>query len=632
MSSPGGSRRGRTIGPTFCTAVVLALVSLVLCAPAVAQTSGGGLTVDEMETGRFPTVVVTVGVRGGLAGQAVPPSAFRVVENGITRTPQVEAFPPDELDVMLVMDTSGSMTGAPLVAAKAAAKSFLGQMPPGVKVGLIGFGPTPGLASPFTTDRAALGRSVDGLTASGKTALYDAVALAVKQFPPEAGRRRAMVLLSDGGDTASTTSLDSASRVVSESGVRLQVAELVSPESDRGALSSLATAGGGEVASAERPEALAPIFRGLASSLVDNYRLTFRSGSSANTDLLFVVEYAGQRAEHRLSTDFPLLQDGPGRGARNLLVGGWVLLLGTASLFLSMLMVGVLAFAGPPKAPSDRLGAMHPQWSRASAVGRVAERIGHAAEAILVRTGRLPALQLALERAGLTLSPGEFAATWACVAATALVVGYQLGGALLALALVLVVGLASRLVLKRLTRTRQRAFAAQLVDVLQLLSGSLRAGYGLLQACEAVAQEAQAPASDEFRRLLVETRLGREVVDSLQGVADRVGSQDFEWVVTAIDIHREVGGDLAEVLDNVSRTIRDRDQIRRQIQGLSAEARLSSYVLIALPFVLVILLQLLNPGYLDELGNGSGPMLVGIALGLMLVGGLWLKRLCRLVF
>ena len=180
---------------------------------------------------------------------------------------------------------------------------------------------------------------------------------------------------------------------------------------------------------------------------------------------------------------------------------------------------------------------------------------------------------------------------------------------------------------------RRESFADQLEGTLQLMAGSLRAGYGLMQAVNTVAVEAPAPTSDEFSRIIVETRLGRDLIDALHAMSDRVGNEDFRWVAQAIDIQRSVGGDLARVLDNVAETIRDRNQIRRQIRALSAEGRISAYLLIGLPFVITAFIIALAPDFLDPLfETAAGKVALLIGATLMLLGVLWIRRIIRLVF
>ena len=147
---------------------------------------------------------------------------------------------------------------------------------------------------------------------------------------------------------------------------------------------------------------------------------------------------------------------------------------------------------------------------------------------------------------------------------------------------------------------RRTAFADQLDDSLQLIASSLRAGHSLLQALASVAREAEEPTSEEFARIINETRVGRQLSDSLDETAARMESDDFTWVTQAIAINREVGGNLAEVLDGVANTIRERNQIRGQVKALSAEGKLSAYVLMALPFGIVGFLMFANPDYMGK--------------------------------
>ncbi|CAB4792324.1 unannotated protein [freshwater metagenome] len=133
--------------------------------------------------------------------------------------------------------------------------------------------------------------------------------------------------------------------------------------------------------------------------------------------------------------------------------------------------------------------------------------------------------------------------------------------------------------------------------------------------------------------MVTETRLGKDLNDALAALAERTENQDFKWVVQAMEIHRAVGGDLAEVLDNVFSTIRDRNSVRRQIQALGAEGRLSATVLIALPFGAAMFIQLINPGYLGLLFQSAlGWTLLITALISIGIGSLWIKRLLKVEY
>jgi tight adherence protein B len=219
------------------------------------------------------------------------------------------------------------------------------------------------------------------------------------------------------------------------------------------------------------------------------------------------------------------------------------------------------------------------------------------------------------------------------VSLVGLLLGWVLAGPFVGLVLAAAVGLTARVVLDAMARRRRTRFNAQLGETLQMLAGSLRAGHGLAQGVDNVSRESESPTAEEFRRLTIETRLGRDLVEALRALAARVGSEDFEWVVQAIEIQRDVGGDLAEVLDTVAGTIRDRARIRQQVSALSAEGRMSAWVLMLLPFGLIGMMSVTNPTYLSPLfDSGTGHVLLGVGAVLLVIGGLWLKRIVKPVF
>jgi tight adherence protein B len=178
---------------------------------------------------------------------------------------------------------------------------------------------------------------------------------------------------------------------------------------------------------------------------------------------------------------------------------------------------------------------------------------------------------------------------------------------------------------------RRRAFEQQLPDVLQMMSGALRAGYSIQQALAAVAEDGQPPASDEFRRTTAEVRLGATIDEALRQMAQRLGVIDFDWVVMAIEIQREVGGDLAEVLEAIAQTIRERERLRRHIKALTAEGRLSGWILGGLPFFMAGMLLLINPDYLAALfESGFGLVMIAGASVLMVIGAFWMRKIIRI--
>jgi len=177
--------------------------------------------------------------------------------------------------------------------------------------------------------------------------------------------------------------------------------------------------------------------------------------------------------------------------------------------------------------------------------------------------------------------------------------------------------------------SRLYAFNNQLGNVLMQIAGSMRAGYGLLQAIDFVAHEMPAPAGLEFAQVVREVKLGSSLMEALDSMADRVGSDDLMLIVTAVRIHHETGGNLAEILDMVSGTIRERVRIKGELRTLTAQQRYSGYVLAALPILLFFVLMLLNPEYESRLFS-PGPTLC-IPFGALLSMGLGFLVIRRII-
>jgi tight adherence protein B len=241
--------------------------------------------------------------------------------------------------------------------------------------------------------------------------------------------------------------------------------------------------------------------------------------------------------------------------------------------------------------------------------------------------------RVSLEQAGLKMRQADFILLVACTAVTAGVVGFILGGIVAGILFICATPLVAKVFLSILSARRRAKFDAQLGDTLQMLAGGLRAGHSLLRSVDAVAVEADAPTSEEFARLVNETRLGRDLRESMVDAARRLRSEDFDWISQAIEIHREVGGDLAEVLDHVGETIRERAQIKGQVAALSAEGRLSAYILVALPVGMFLYMSVVNSTYIATLyTNVLGWFMLGAAAVLLALGTFWLSRVVKIKF
>ena len=300
------------------------------------------------------------------------------------------------------------------------------------------------------------------------------------------------------------------------------------------------------------------------------------------------------------------------------------------AVFLGLLVILVIAFTG--KAVSDRQqGRMRRRLSLYTITGRPTGRREETTTAL----GNSQVARSAVELAGRVVQRRDFetelgrrlesagvplrAAEWMLIhIGVALALAFLLllvsGGAILPTVSASLLGLAAPwLYLSFKESRRTSAFLGQLPDTLQLVAGSLSAGYAMAQAIDTVVREGQQPITGEFNRALIEARLGVPIEDALDGVATRMKSKDFAWVVMAIRIQREVGGNLAELLTTVAGTLRERERLRRQVRVLSAEGRLSAWILGLLPPGFSLYLLLVRPEYLRPL--------VTDPLGWLMLGG-----------
>lgn len=272
------------------------------------------------------------------------------------------------------------------------------------------------------------------------------------------------------------------------------------------------------------------------------------------------------------------------------------------------------------------------RYMMASSVKEIHKLLANAVEQRMAGTRR-KGLARRLEQAGSHMRPGE----WFVLAFVCSIVGLILGTLVVNILVGLLGGVfgfaVNHFLLKRRVKKRHAAFGSQLAEILQLMAGGLRAGQSLPQALTNVANDAPSPSSEEYRRVLTEIRLGRDLTEALYAVSDRVGSEDFEWVVGAIDINRTTGGDLAVILDRVTETIRQRDRLRGQVRTLSAEGRLSGWVVGLLPPGVFCFVYMTNRDYMVVFFQSAlGYALLGGAAVMLLVGAAWLRKIAKPVF
>jgi Flp pilus assembly protein TadB len=390
--------------------------------------------------------------------------------------------------------------------------------------------------------------------------------------------------------------------------------------------------------------------------LLSALRWLVHHGKLNTTDIVNEVDFGWQIASTGgTAQDFSVTRYGvtsqrrlpPKVGKQDLSLGfavRWTYVGGVGAVFIAMfviafLMLGKLSRAGRDRTLTGMFSKYGPRHQAAPAQkelepdnsGKVATAaVGAVSQ--LMTSGAQERLARRLDLAGVTRKPAEWALfggiLGVVIAATlSLVTSYVLLGVLAGA----VIGwLTMRMSLSVRILRRRAAFSDQLADILQLIASTLHAGFSLPQALDAVVREQGQPAAGEFSRALAEARLGARLEDGLDAVATRMESDDLRWTVMAIRIQQGVGGNLAEVLLTIATTIRERAAMRRQVRALSAEGRLSAYILVALPIIVAAWLFITSGAYMRVLYTTTlGEILLGLAVGLIVIGALLMRRMIK---
>lgn len=638
--------------------VLVGLLAVVLALPTTAagqEQAPLDVTVRDSTFAADGAVELIVNVTGEARPPVLEADGFQVTENGdavegVAVEPLLERADSD-VGATLLLDVSGSMAGEPMTATRRAAADLVRQLTTeGITVGLISFGDEVVELSPHTDDTGALVDLIGQMEPGGETPLYDGVVAGAEQLADVDGQRN-LIVFSDGGDTSSSASLHQAIGAAQGADAPIVAVAFETEELDDDALDEMAASTDGRVLTAAQSDAIAGLFDEVAADLASQYVLTYTSDLADPQELDVRVGVATGDAEADITFTVPNPREPAEAGPPEvttrapsppgILAGPAALVVGLGAAFVAVLLVLGILFTSPRSRGDRVLGEQLARYleagdRRAGRSGLVASHFRERAMAML-ESSSMPEgiderLSLRLEQAAWPLRNGEFLALTVLAGlgtgvATGLVFNW-LGGFLLAL----IAAAVPWLILETRRSRRRDAFLQQLPDTLQLLAGSLRAGYAVLQAIDSVAKEAPSPTAEELQRVVTEARLGMPIEDALEAMGVRIGSDEFRWVVLAINIQREVGGNLAELLDTVAETLREREALRRQIKVLSAEGRLSAVILIALPIVLTIYLVLVRPTYIATLVT-SGPfgwlMVIGASV-LMGVGVLWIRKMVQI--
>jgi tight adherence protein B len=612
----------------------LVLAAAALVALTVPAAAGAGVRLNGVDFGAYPAVRATVVTS---VPSAAPPT---LLENGRPVVGLQAVNLGRSKNVVLALDTSRSMAGKPLAEAAAAATAFVATKPPSDRIALVTFGQRASLQGPFSTSTIDSDNALRTLAvgANSGTALWDAVDLSARLLASQAGGR-VVVLLTDGNDVGSRASESDALLSLHKAGAVVYPIAFGS-HADSSGLERLARSTGGSFHTASTSATLSGIYSSIGRELRRTWRVRYLTTARPG-DKLELKASVGRLGSDTTSVSVPgsgsATNGKPSPLLPDAFYGRAGDLLFTVLAALLVLAAGILAASTLRGSWLKRRLAAHVEPSR----GRAAKhRTGRERLAMLSGLFRVTEstfghrrqwrnLQLLLERADLPLRTVEFA--WlliGCSFVLAVLAAIINGGALAILACFLVGGFVPYLVVWMKARRRVRAFEDQLPDLLITMAASLKAGHSFKQGIQSVVDEGQEPAAKELRRVLTDTQLGRPMEAALQETAERIGSKNFSFVITAVNIQRQVGGSLAGLFDMVADTVRDRQQFARKIRSLTAMGRMAAYVLVGLPFFIALAMTVLNPTYMDPLFHShTGHMLIMLGLTMMAFGSLVLKKI-----
>ena len=609
--------------------IIVAILAGLAAAPAQAAQTDRSVRLVLSPGTRFPDRQFTLDLPPG-----TEPYSLQVTENGIPVIPHLAPIGEHRvpLSVAVVLDTSNSMRGEPLSAAVDAAETLIGQKPARSEAAVFGFAETPYQIHAWSADPATFDASLQAITPSAGTSIWDAVGLASQSVGERHGASRALVLLTDGRDTTSGATVTDAVNAARSVHARVFVVGLPGASSDRADLDTLVAETGGKFVQVHSLGELNRVYSALATELSRQYVLTYTSqlrgtGRPVTVDM----QVAGLSAQVQYT--IPPIAEAPAPKAE----GWWTttqareaiaVAVGILVLAMTYLLVrpkrrdparrlrryrlgaaptprDALLVATPPRARSRPRPGARRLWARFAADVDRAELEMHPVRVLLLAMGIGTAVA-----GGGGLAAGR---------PLAVVAGPLLGA------------IGAWLYVGRAASAWYAHFDDQLPDALAVLASSLRAGHSLLQAIDNVAQEADDKTDTEWAEVVRQTRLGIPVEDAIDDMTHRIGSRDLHWISLVARVQHQAGGTMAEMFDIVAETVRQRHRLRGQVRTLTAQGRMTRWVLTIAPFALGGLLVLMSPNYINGfLSSTAGQIMIGGACCLIVVGSLWLKKIVEI--
>ena len=625
-------RRLQWILPALVSALAAAAATPVFAADG--DSAATGIEVVEAGSALFPDrayVLTFPAPRGALAA-----SDLRVTEDGkpVTNVSVQSAAAADGIGTVLLIDSSNSMRGS-IGGAMEAARAFT-ERNPGQPLSVVFFNAKPTVALPLTTERdrvrAVLARAPK--LAEG-THIYDALAAAVAQVRGSALGAARVVLLSDGDDVGSATSLDSALQQLDAENIRVYTVGIESPAFKADDLQRLADQTGGEYAAATSGGDLTRIYEKLGFRLGNEYLVRYRSAARPDESVDVSIAVDG------VAEPVAFFYTSPSTGTsapfkpsfKDDLFQSWVLLPLIVALVLGLGLLAIRFFWNlrTNKALVARLGEFVTLGSEEQAKERRKE-VDLLLAAAAGKKQRKRSFRW-FEGFVEDVDVGQVNRDPRKMLVVAVLSGLLLG-AVFAILLsplwffVFAIGIpvALNMYVRNRARRKRNAFAEQLPENLDVLASALRAGHSLASAMSVVADEAPEPSAREFTRVVMDEQLGIPLDEALEVTAKRMQSSDMDQVSILALVQREAGGNTAEVLDQVIANIRARMDLRRMVTVLTAQGKFSSWIVAAVPVLLFLFILLVNPSQLDPLFERTIGQIAAISALVMVIAGFIIIR------
>ena len=616
--------------------VILAAATLGAVAGLAVPAAGAGSDIQLTSVGRVPfpdrAFVVDLPRQIDISRLNIDVRENGVPVKGTTVTPVGASG--IRFGAVLAIDSSLSMKGKPFAAALDAARAFVQRRAPSELVGILAFNDTPRVVQPLTTSGAALEHAISQPPALAYgTHIFDALERALGVLERGHISAGSIILLSDGADVGSASTLAAAIDRAERDKVRIFTVGLKSSVFDALLLNRLATATGGSFTAASSTSRLAQIYAEISGRLASEYLLEYRSTAKPGTAVQVTASIDGlgagaaQYSSPTASGLKPFHQSLTSR-----------FLLSPASLVLTALLAAALvggALLGvfrlrPSNDLTERIGAFGSSQTRATAaVVEPRRRRVRAGETKSLVVKWFQRLETDFEIGGISLTPQLFTGAMLVGTLVAALVLAAIATPLILLA-VLVPVFSMSWVRRRVKRVRD-LFADQLPETLQLLASALRSGHSLIGALKVVVESAPEPARKEFSQIVTDDHIGVAIEESARRVAARMNNRDMVQVALLAELQRTAGGNAADVLDTVVATVRERADVRRLARTLTVQGRMARWILIVLPVVLALLMLVLLPDVTRPLfESSSGQVALTMAALLVVVGSFWIGKIVEI--